>query len=104
MGYINLHCDFQHAGQKVKCNLCSTVSDVPSEHFGPIDEFGKRLDKHTQPQFYNGTFEYKLAPNYLDTVPVKPRYVFCIDISSTSIMNGLFYCAVQTIKQCLDYF
>jgi len=49
MGYINLHSDFENAGQKVKCNLCQTVSDVPGEHFGPIDEFGKRQNKYNEP-------------------------------------------------------
>lgn len=45
--------------------------------------------------------EYKIDSS---SKPTPPTYVFCIDISSTSIMNGFFYQVVQSIKQCLDSF
>ena len=46
----------------------------------------------------------KVANSWLETVPVSPTYVFCMDISSTAIMNGFFHQSVLSIKQCLDYF
>ena len=44
LGYMNVHTIFSELGHKAQCNLCGTINDVPPEHFGPIDEFGKRLD------------------------------------------------------------
>ena len=102
--YFNVNSLFESNGSKVQCNLCRTVSDVPSEHYGPINQMGKREDREYHPEYFMGTFEYKLADNYIDTPPVKPRYVFCLDISATAIINGFFYQAISTIKQCLDFF
>ena len=90
-GYFNVHSIFENMGTKVKCNLCHTSQDVPVEHQGPIDQYGKREDRDNQSQYFYGTFEYILSPKMIDKIPVKPRYVFCFDISATAIINGLFY-------------
>lgn len=95
---INVHTVFENNGMKAKCNLCGTVSDVPPEHYGPTNEFGQRLDSDQRPEYRYGTFEFKLSDNWLNTKPVMPCYVFCIDISSTAIMNGFFSQVVSTIK------
>ena len=99
-----MHWVFEAGGQKAKCNLCGTVTDVPPEHCGPIDDLGRRTDGDQRPEYKYGTFELRLPDSWLETTPVLPAYVFCLDISSTAIMNGFFYQAVAAIKQCLDYF
>ena len=71
--------------------MCGIVNDVPAEHYGPIDEQGRRLDADQRPEYKYGTFEMKLSNSWLDTRPVSPTYVFCMDISSTAIMNGFFH-------------
>jgi len=111
-GFMNLHTRFSVDGQQATCHLCETVTPVTSEHFGLIDQHGKRSDADVNLQYKYGTFEYKLdkvAPSRVAS-PEQPlevlsnNYVFCIDISATSIMNGFFYLAVTTLKRCLDYF
>jgi len=103
MGYMNHHTVFSEQGHKAQCNLCGTITDVPPEHFGPIDQFGKRLDGDQRPEYRFGTFDIKLPTKWLATKPVLPTFIFCIDISSTSIINNFFYQTVTSIKQCLDY-
>ena len=103
-GYMNVHTLFEANGSKAKCNLCGTITDVPAEHFGPINEYGQRLDSDQKPEYRYGTYEFLLPSDWIGTTPVLPTYVFCLDISSTAIMNGFFYQSVTTIKQCLDYF
>ena len=95
---MNVHTVFEAQGHKAKCNLCGTVSDVPPEHFGPVNEWGQRLDSDQRPEYRYGTFELKLPDNWLATKPVLPTYVFCLDISSTAIMNNFFYSSVSSIK------
>ena len=46
-GYISRYCAFENGGQQVKCSLCQFVNKVPEDHFGVIDEFGKRADYET---------------------------------------------------------
>ena len=90
-GYMNLHTLFEANGSKAKCNICGTITDVPAEHFGPVNEYGQRMDSDQKPEYRYGTYEMLLPDDWLDTKPVLPTYVFCIDISSTAIMNGFFY-------------
>jgi hypothetical protein len=90
LAYMNVHSVFSAQGHKAQCSLCDTISDVPPEHFGPIDEFGKRLDGDLRPEYQYGTFDIKLPNNWLSTKPVLPTLIFCIDISSTAIINNFF--------------
>ena len=71
---------------------------MPAEHFGTVDELGARTDFDKNPQYRYGTFEYILPNEWGAESPVLPAFVFCIDISSTSILNGFFVQVVQTIK------
>jgi hypothetical protein len=81
--------------------MCGFVTNTPAEHFSVANSDGKIANPIGKPQYTHGVMEYKI-----DTMskPTTPTYVFCIDISSTSIMNGFFYQVVQSIKQCLDSF
>jgi hypothetical protein len=96
---MNLHTKFTAQGQKAFCNLCGTENQTPGEHFGAIDQHGRRTDEN--PIYYYGSYELLVD---IGDAPKLPTFVFLIDISSTAIMNGFFYQTVTTIKQCLDYF
>ena len=82
--------------------MCGFITDTPPEHFSAAnDGNGKIIDTTGKPQYTHGVMEYKIDST---SKPTPPTFVFCIDISSTSIMNGFFYQVVQSIKQCLDSF
>jgi len=102
--YVTRHCTFSSHGHKVKCCLCNHEQDVPAEHYGTIDEMGHRTDGEQNPQYQYGAYEFIMSEDWVETQPVLPAFVFCVDVSSTAIINGFFGHTIQTIKQCLDYF
>lgn len=102
MGYMCVYTQFYAAGHQARCHLCGTMTDVDGSHFGPVNEKGKRFDGVQHPEFKYGTFEYQI--NNFETFPKQPSFVFCLDISKTSIDNGFFAKTIESIKLCLDYF
>lgn len=102
MGYMCLHTKFVALGQQAICHLCSHISALDPSVQGPSNESGKRSDTDQFIQLKYGTFEYRLEG--LQAKPSSPAFVFCLDIGQNSVMSGFFAQAVQSIKQCLDFF
>lgn len=102
MGYMCLHTVFKADGHQAECHLCGAISEVDISHYGPTDTNGKRIDGDINPQYKYGTFEYKF--NNMGNYPKHPSFVFCFDIGTSAVMTGFFAQAIQSLKQCLDYF
>ncbi len=50
-----------------------------------------------------GAYEFKAPATYSARAPMKPTYVFVIDVSQFSHPIGLFPQVIQSVKMCLDY-
>lgn len=93
-----MYTTFLEGGGKMKCSMCGQITEVPSWHFGSTDHEGRRLDRERKAEYKYGTFEFKLGREVSNTKVIDPAFVFCIDISSTSIINGFFHQVISTIK------
>ena len=79
--YINPYMTFSDWGQKVECNLCNFVNLVPVNYQSALNEFGQRRDKQSRLELQLGAYEFKAPDAYSARKPMKPTYVFVIDVS-----------------------
>ncbi|KAJ0970469.1 hypothetical protein J5N97_023346 [Dioscorea zingiberensis] len=100
--YVNPYVTFTDAGRKWRCNLCSLLNDVPGEYFCALDASGRRCDADQRPELSKGSVEFVASTEYMVRPPMPPIYFFLIDVSVTSVQNGLLETIAETIKSCLD--
>ncbi|PKA51992.1 Protein transport protein Sec24-like [Apostasia shenzhenica] len=100
--YINPYVTFTDAGRKWRCNVCALINDVPGEYFCALDANGRRCDLEQRPELTKGSIEFVAPTEYMVRPPMPPLYFFLIDVSVSSVRNGLLEAVAQTIKSCLD--
>ena len=84
-----------------KCNICGLNNDIPAGLF--YDEMNHiTYDQYTRPELNHGVIEFLAPPQYMNRTPQPPIYVFVLDVSVSSIKNGLLATAARTILESLD--
>lgn len=101
--YINPFAFFIEGGSKFVCNMCGFANEVPQEYFCNLDMSGRRMDLDERPELRFGTCEFKVPKEYWvkETAPKPLSFVFCIDVSWTSIESGMLAVAVKALKETL---
>ncbi|KAI4301671.1 hypothetical protein L6164_034924 [Bauhinia variegata] len=100
--YVNPYVTFTDAGRKFRCNVCTLLNDVPSEHYAQLDATGRRVDLDQRPELTKGTVEFVAPAEYMVRPPMPPVYFFLIDVSLSAVRSGMIEVVAQTIKSCLD--
>ncbi|GER50437.1 transport protein Sec24 [Striga asiatica] len=100
--YVNPYVTFVDNGTKWKCNICTLPNEVPEEYFSHLDATGRRVDLDQRPELTKGSVEFIAPAEYMVRPPMPPLYFFLIDVSISSIQNGMLEVMAQTIKSCLD--
>jgi protein transport protein SEC24 len=78
------------------------LNDVAGEYFAPLDVNGRRRDADERPELSKGSVEFVAPTEYMVRPPMPPLYFFLIDVSLSSVRNGMLKVAVETIKSSLD--
>ncbi|CAI8616566.1 unnamed protein product [Vicia faba] len=100
--YVNPYMTFTDIGRKFRCNVCTTLNDVPSEYYAQLDATGQRVDLNERPELTKGTVEFVAPTEYMVRPPMPPLYFFLIDVSVSAARSGMIAVVAQTIKSCLD--
>lgn len=100
-GYINPFCIFSDGGRKFTCNLCLFENQVSQDYFCNLDMSGRRLDLDTRPELIYGSVDWIATPEYCSRPPAPVSYLFCLDVSATSIANGMLMHFVECFKNIL---
>lgn len=100
--YVNPYVTFTDGGRRWRCNVCSLLNDVAGEYFAPLDVNGRRRDADERPELSKGSVEFVAPTEYMVRPPMPPLYFFLIDVSLSSVKNGMLKVAVETIKSSLD--
>lgn len=100
--YVNPYVTFTDGGRRWRCNVCSLLNDVAGEYFAPLDVNGRRRDADERPELSKGSVEFVAPTEYMVRPPMPPLYFFLIDVSLSSLKNGMLKVAVETIKSSLD--
>lgn len=100
--YVNPYVTFTDGGRRWRCNVCSLLNDVAGEYFAPLDVNGRRRDADERPELSKGSVEFVAPTEYMVRPPMPPLYFFLIDVSLSSVRNGMLKVAVETIKSSLD--
>lgn len=96
-GYINPHWTWTQNGSNGVCNLCKMSNNVPKEFFSILDESNQRRDKYEKPELSKGVYEFIAPTGYSTRQPVLPSLLFCIDVSSSSYLTGIFHQVLSSI-------
>ncbi|KAL3827996.1 hypothetical protein ACJIZ3_016798 [Penstemon smallii] len=100
--YVNPYVTFTDNGRKWKCNICSSLNDVPSDYFAPVDASGRRVDLDQRPELTKGSVDFIAPAEYMVRPPMPPLFFFLIDVSISAVKSGMLEVMAQTIKSCLD--
>eukprot|EP01121_Diplochlamys_sp_Union-15-3_P010019 TRINITY_DN2768_c0_g1_i1.p1 TRINITY_DN2768_c0_g1~~TRINITY_DN2768_c0_g1_i1.p1 ORF type:complete len:755 (+),score=92.40 TRINITY_DN2768_c0_g1_i1:51-2315(+) len=100
--YINPYVMFLDAGKRWKCNLCSSLNEVPPVYYCPLDSSGKRQDWLQRPELTHGAVEIVASAEYVVRPPQPAVFFFCIDVCYYSISSGMLNSVAKTILECLD--
>lgn len=96
--YLNTFCRFVENGFKWICCMCSHQNDTPDHHFNQLDHLGYRVDRDERPELSKGTVEYVATETYLARPPMRPAYLFVVDVSQKALQSGLMRQMTETLK------
>ena len=100
--YINPFVQFIENGRRWKCNMCSSLNEVPKPYFCHLDGNGKRADLNERPELRKGQVEFVAPGEYMVRPPQAPCFVFVIDVSAYAVSSGMLQATVDTIKEQLE--
>ena len=89
--YVNPNFTWIAEGKKAQCNLCLFENNVPNNYFCQTNEFGKRLDRERRSELLYGTYDIKAPSNFSIREPMKPTFVFMLDVSINAYETGFFH-------------
>ena len=95
-GYVNPGTVFLENGTKARCNFCWTIFEVADTKYSFIS------DKSSLPELYYGSYEFDVCGKYVYYESKYPVYLFIIDITNDSFVNGLFKSVIEFLKNTLD--
>ena len=94
LAYINPFFKFLEGRQKCSCNMCGSLQDYPELYSG---------NRSSRPELFAGTYEFRAPAEYTNRPVQPPLFLFCIDISSSSLKLGLPSQVLSSLLAVLDY-
>ncbi|KZO95302.1 hypothetical protein CALVIDRAFT_500066 [Calocera viscosa TUFC12733] len=67
--YVNPFVEWVGGGQRWKCNLCASSSDVSASYFSHLDTTGRRLDYANRLELQRGTVDFAVTDEYYANQP-----------------------------------
>jgi len=93
---------FINGGRNFKCFLCSHINEVPDEYFSPLAPNGYRMDYLQRPELSRGSIEYVASSEYITQSPRPISYLFVVDVSASSIQQGVLRSFATSAKAIID--
>lgn len=102
--YMCPYMQFMDGGRRFQCAFCKGTTEVPPDYFAHLDHTGQRVDKYEKPELCLGSYEFIATKDYCknNNYPKTPAFVFLIDVSYTSVKNGMVHLLCQNMKQILS--
>ena len=99
--YINPFVIFLDHGHRWRCNMCNLTNDVP-QAFDWDNAFQRPTDRSLRPDLNHSVVEFVAPQEYMVRPPQPLVYLFLIDVSYSSVTNGLLATSARCIKESLD--
>lgn len=98
--YISPFIKFIDEGDKWICNFCGSVNTTKNYYFEKFDKSGDRKDRGIRPEISVGSYEFIANSGYINKLrpQVRPTFVFVIDVSLASSVNGFLTSVIESIK------
>uniref|UniRef100_A0A646QIX8 Protein transport protein Sec24C n=1 Tax=Hemiscolopendra marginata TaxID=943146 RepID=A0A646QIX8_9MYRI len=95
---------FMDGGRRFQCGFCKGTTEVPPDYFAHLDHTGQRVDKYERPELCLGSYEFVATRDYCrnNSFPNSPAFIFLIDVSYSSVKNGMVHLLCQNMKQILS--
>lgn len=99
--YINPYVTYMDHGHRWRCNMCNLTNDVP-QAFDWDSAMQKPADRSLRADLNYSVVEFVAPQEYMVRPPQPLVYLFLIDVSYTSVANGLLATTARCIKESLD--
>ena len=99
--YINPFVIFLDNGHRWRCNMCNLTNDVP-QAFDWDHAMQRPADRSLRPDLNHSVVEFVAPQEYMVRPPQPLVYLFLIDVSYSSVTNGLLATSARCIKESLD--
>ena len=104
-GYINSFCvfDAKDKGNSWICNLCFCVNICDKSYYSMLHPLtGLRKDINERKELCNTSYEFSSNSIKENRNSFCPRYCFIFDTSHRSLLSGLFYYSITTLKHLIS--
>jgi protein transport protein SEC24 len=99
--YINSFVTFLDHGHRWRCNMCNLSNDVPQAF--DWDQISQQsVDRWQRPELNYSVVDFVAPQEYMVRAPQPLTYVFLLDVSYSSIANGLLATTARCILESLD--
>ncbi|MCJ1310019.1 COPII subunit [Agyrium rufum] len=99
--YINTFVTFLDQGHRWRCNMCSLTNEVP-QSFDWDAAAQKSIDRWQRPELNHAVTEFVAPQEYMVRPPQPLIYIFLLDVSYASVVNGLLATSARCILESLD--
>ncbi|KAG8349062.1 putative protein transport protein Sec24A [Trypanosoma vivax] len=88
-GYINPYSIFCENGRRWQCILCTSLNEVPTEYYCPLDpQTSLRQDLLQRPELTNCSIDIHPSPEFLRRPPQRPAFLLMLDCSYQAVASG----------------
>lgn len=99
--YINPFASFLDHGHRWRCNMCNLTNEVP-QAFDWDAASQKTMDRWQRPELNYSVVEFIAPQEYMVRAPQPLLYLFLLDVSHASVVNGLLATSARCILESLD--
>jgi protein transport protein SEC24 len=100
--YANVWDRFVDGGRTYGCGLCGHQNEVPTDRYSPLDQYGRRHDSGSRPEYSRGSVDYLVGGDYVMKAKGPLSVVFALDASSQSVASGVVRMFVEQLSATLD--
>ena len=97
--YMSPFCRFLENGGKWLCCMCNHENETADHYFNHLDMHGYRIDRTERAELHKGTVEYVATETYIARPPMRPAFLFVVDVSPQALKKGLVKQFIETLKQ-----
>ncbi|KAH0473601.1 MAG: uncharacterized protein KVP18_001204 [Porospora cf. gigantea A] len=100
--YVNPFVTWEAGGRRWQCNMCGLTQETSNAYYAPLDEAGRRVDRHQRPELSQGSVEFLAPTDYMVRPPMPPVFIILIDVSVNAVASGLVQTVCKSLKQSIS--
>ena len=88
--------------QSTQTNPVLLQNETVEHYFNHLDMHGYRIDRNERPELSKGTVDYVATETYIARPPMRPAFLFVVDVSPKALQSGLMRQVTETLKMVVS--